>query len=1004
MSADLFSRFFDDIDPMMGPFGLLGITPERCTDDQISAALKQRLTVLAQHPQAWSPEADEVRLALHVAAAQLRDPAVRSVLLASWNDPSMSAGPGMMALGASGQPRMPGRTGGEPGAPSARAAAAAASQGVPGLFGEVALQVLVHSGGWNADAKRRLSALAHAHGISPHGLMQALSEVSRRQRVSVRESGGHRKPGSAGENASGEAEALAAAPPAPQRRSITIATMVLLGLTVLMLAALVLIRSGDDREPRTMVVSQGKRAGTPQAPAAPAAPLAEQSAESLRPVPPVLEDVRPSEAMVRPREVTPADPAEEGRRILNQLRAARAILSSDPRAALKEFEAGVSALGVRWMMLGNDVLLAAQDDIANFVVEASRRDRGTGRAALEAVVIPAQRLVDSDRLLGQDPIASAAWSSGMLMRLRRERELPSALGETIGAVLRAIARDERLPGENTLYRGIALGLDGMSDRLQPRTTDPAQSPALVSAWQHWIVAARALSAVDADAGRQSLLRAAERLVIDGPELTLSKPATDVLGLLLGAMNWRDDRQTGERLLAWFDDEAVTVSDLSMVTAWILTNGAIPGVSSEMLLTQNATPSQRILLRNTYASLLGLERSRDPAASGGRWASQAREMLQATGTATDPAEALLRAAAMAKLNEAAAHRWRQDETLSDRAREAGQIERLRQQNRADADSSRGNPGTLTWPGDERDGQWAKRYLASMNSADQRVELLNELRNSGGPFGPADADVLAEAACFGSPMQVRRLAQGIVRDRSDSLIVINGLLEALPRAARQPAVAEMIRSVTEVRLPTTEDPAWRVIARRAVVDRLMVMIASSRDRQSDALALVIEEAYRARVEAFGPPVAARSGSAPGTSPDPLAGRSADADFSVRGSGTDAAPEQVAGLLWDAWAGQARRYAEGQWTFATFDELQRRRAGRASLAEGPIQYFAGEQASVAEVMAYVVAAERNSRARRIVEVLEQMNTDRRNAIHVYQQIEAAERAMLRLWVVRFGEEAQP
>lgn len=1003
MSADLFSRFFDDVDPMMGPFGLLGITPEACADEQIAAALKQRLTALAQHPQAWSPEADEVRLALHVAAAQLRDPAVRSVLLASWNDPSMSAGPGMMALGASGVPRVSGRPG-KPRSPGAqegaRAAAEAASRGAPGLFGDVALQVLVHSGGWNADSKRRLAALAHAHGISPQGLMQALGDVSRRQRVSVRESGGHLRPVVSSEPGAGEPEAMAAAPPAAQRRSITIATLVLLGLTVLMVTMLVLVRSGHDREPRTMVVSQGRK-DKQKAPAAPAVPLAEQTAESLRPVPAVREDVRPDEALVRPREVTPPDPATEGRRILNQIRAARAILSSDPRAALKEFEAGVSALGVRWLTLGDDVLIAVQDEIANFVVEASRRDRGTGRAALEPVMSPARRLVDSDRLLGRDAIASAAWSSGMLMRLRRERELPSALGESIGALLRGIARDERLPGENTLYRGIALGLDGMSDRLQPRTTDQGQSPELVQAWGHWITVARALGAADADMGRQSLLRAADRLLIDGPELTLNKPASDVLGLLLGTMDLRNDRPTGERLLSWFDDDAVTAPDLSMVTAWILTNGAIPGVSSEMLLTPNATPSQRTMLRNTYASLLGLERSRDPAASGGRWASQAREMLNGRGAASsDPAEALLRAASMAKLNEAAAHRWRLDDTLSDRAREAGQIDRLRQQSRSGGDASRGDPGKLTWPGDERDGQWAKRYLGAMNSADQRIELLNELRNSGGPFGPADADVLAEAACFGTPMQVRRQAQATVRDRSDSLIVVNGLLEALPRAARQPAVAEMIRGVAGVRLPTTEDPTWRVVARRVVVERLMVMIASSRDRQSDALALVMEDAYRVRVAAFGPPVASRQrGGA-----DSVAGGSADADFRERSAGGDAAPEQVAGLLWDAWAGQARRYAEGRWAFATFDELQRRRAGRASLAEGPIQHFAGEQASVAEVMAYVVAAERSSRARRIVEVLEQMNTDRRAAGHVYQQIEAAERAVLHLWVIRLGEEAQP
>src|SRR5690606_2046756 len=60
-----------------GPYSLLGLRPGAVTDVTILAALDRRLEQIAAHALRDSPEADETRLALHAAAAQLLDPSVR---------------------------------------------------------------------------------------------------------------------------------------------------------------------------------------------------------------------------------------------------------------------------------------------------------------------------------------------------------------------------------------------------------------------------------------------------------------------------------------------------------------------------------------------------------------------------------------------------------------------------------------------------------------------------------------------------------------------------------------------------------------------------------------------------------------------------------------------------------------------------------------------------------------------------------------------------------------
>ncbi len=103
---------------------------------------------MAAHPQGNTPEADEVRLALHAAAAQLLDPSVRGHLLSAKGKPT---------------PITP-RTDREQNEGSS-------------ITGDVVLE-LAREGGWTRDSMHRVSQLAMARGAKPQDLMRAVRTVS----------------------------------------------------------------------------------------------------------------------------------------------------------------------------------------------------------------------------------------------------------------------------------------------------------------------------------------------------------------------------------------------------------------------------------------------------------------------------------------------------------------------------------------------------------------------------------------------------------------------------------------------------------------------------------------------------------------------------------------------------------------------------------------------------------------------------------------------------------
>ncbi len=190
-----------------------------------------------------------------------------------------------------------------------------------------------------------------------------------------------------------------------------------------------------------------------------------------------------------------------------------------------------------------------------------------------------------------------------------------------------------------------------------------------------------------------------------------------------------------------------------------------------------------------------------------------------------------------------------------------------------------------------------------------------------------------------------------------------------------ISELIVSVTGQPLPDWTNPEWRLAVRRALVERLLELIAAdSIVAGVDELARLLDEAYDQRTS---------SGLSMTDSGDVIV---ASAERSVR-------------ELRARWTRAAQRGIPAAGFALTINEVARRLEGRRSLAVGMVQEFAVEQLALAETMAVVVVSEQSSHRAAVETVLEDLSQSRRDASHIFYQIAAAERAMAKLWEIRLG-----
>jgi len=943
----LIARFLGDEAARGGPFALLGLRPGVADDAVVIAALEQRLSSLAAHHQSETPEADEVRLALHAAAAQLLDPAVRVHLARRW--------------------------GGEAAAQQAALAAPTSEAGRGVLLEHDALLTLARYGGWNRGSLHRLMLLARARDASPDEIVGALRRLSSRGAAGARNVPPPAPAGRAGSppvpvRLAGLPKPLADEPPLPAdprppemvrpeeddpaKRLLRRGALIFIGgfvaLAVLGSLAAILLTV-----PRT-----------PPDPSPPPSPPARASAEPARVEPFPLRPSVARDAQPRP----PGPPsASELNAALRGLDAAVDGLALDPGEALALFRSSAQDVAAHWCLLTPDRQRAATNSVVEFMHSAS---------AVPLIASAAAEAVASGSVAMHGGAAPAAygvwpsvWSVGTLVRLSGESGLSAVVSRVIEDALRQSIGGAGPAAGRTFEAGAVAAL-GLLPRRFVLGERPDRDTEL-ERWRRWIRAVDAATPEQQARRIELLLAGLDALALAGPEPGDDPAIADAMVELTLALTWRRGDRSRTWLVQAFGNQRVSNADLHVITTALATRSNAEGVDPLMSLPARSIDAQRRDLRNRYETAWGLPTATQRDDLADSWLQQLRRIVRESEADRAPIDPLSRAVLAARLNAAAALRW------SGRLDDAAVlIDRLDAPVKDAMETARGSVGdqAVVAPG-RYDGAWAVRYASAQRDADARVALLREL-GGGSILDPISGEVLAQEAVRGSPAQVRLAARDALLSLRLNASALKGMLEQAPTMPRTIQNAELVAQMTGTSVVSVRDPEWKLKTRRVLVERLMELLAAEGEvGRVDRLAPLLAETYA------------------GMASPSIAPSSAD--------GTPAAADESAARVRAQWQQLAAELSAGRSGVVRAEEIERRRTARLAVAGGPVQRFAVEQLAIAELLSAVIAVERPERAADAAGVLSELAVTRRTATHVLHQVAATELVIARLWAIRFGEE---
>ncbi|TVQ60643.1 MAG: hypothetical protein EA378_11190 [Phycisphaerales bacterium] len=987
-------RFLGPPEASGGALALLSLDPASVDERAVFRALNAQLARVSAHPERDTPAADEVRLALHAAAAQLLDPAVRALIIARARGGRTPSGDGARPTPSRSPAPQPGRS--ETAVTAGRTPSR--DDGAIAAFEHDALRLLARHGGWGPQSMRQIAQFAHARGVPPSRVVAGLHAMLRggsthanagkpaigSSPLPVRTNGAHTHPSAFTDQVVSASTAQAVSEPvfsstatlstvgarARQSRQTrealdptTVRTLWFAGGMLVVFAGLLLLvfigihaASGGFGAGGGAGPGAGVQAQAPPPPTGSGA-AASPDAEPTRDRSLDAERVRTDQPAREARTDSPAPPVDPAR-LVRDLQAAVAQLDDDAPAASARFASLVDALARRWTLLSASERAAAHDAVVEFVYRSADSPVAIA-GAIRAIARPASAYASSDAPPAPGEVHPTIWSVGVLARLSRERDLPASARSEIERTLARALGDRGLTGERVFVDASIDALRAVAERLATRGGG-------ARAWDTWLQAAHALAGEDPARRTALIIRGLDVLLERGPQPSESPEIFAAIAALVGDLPWRERDATRAWLVGRFDDPRITIGALHALTMALVRHSSAEGVDLTMVVRRRDTEAERRAMRDRYAEAWGI----DAPAGGGAWAAAWGTTLRRASDA-DARHAsawLRRAVVVSMLNESAALAWSGDSAGADSA--LTEAEAFLNTRSAATGSGRAARLIEHAPADG----WWSRYLRAGASVPARLDLLRDL----GHRGPAniyrqDATVLVREALRGSPAQVRETAMQTMRRLTASPAVVNALLDELPRLPDTRGTRELIASVAYASTNPREGEPWHHHARRSLVARLLEMTASAGELSAvDDLADRLAMSY------------ARRAANPGASEsDAVAAGVSAASIRVR-------LEQAASAL-----------PPGARVPITLEEIERRRSSRASLAHGSVQRFCVEQLAVCELLAYIVVVERPREAGRVTGVLDTLARERREADHVFAQIAAAERAIASLWRIRFGEQ---
>ncbi|MGD9688772.1 MAG: hypothetical protein AB7K52_02565 [Phycisphaerales bacterium] len=658
--------------------------------------------------------------------------------------------------------------------------------------------------------------------------------------------------------------------------------------------------------------------------------------------------------------------------VVRAVRSAADLAGTDRAQSLKALERAVPAFAAWWPKMDVGQRAAAMSHLVDaFLRLAPEPDLAP--ALIDLVAAGAQRL-GGRAPLQADEVVSSAWSVGALARLAGEQNLPAVVRLRLQTAAGGSLMGSRLPASASFQAGAAIALRRMPLRIigDGRSGDLSGVTTAMARWEQAIRQLYGASAAEQAAAEGAIVEGLERLIIGAPEPDESRAVYDAITLIAGKLRWRQGDPSRSRLISWFDDRRVSMSDLATVTAAIVTRSGAEGIDSTMTLPPSATGEGRLQLRDAYAGAWGLV-TRGAAAMNDDWLRVAREEL-GVAPPTDQVAALDVVALYARLNEAAWRRHRGDAQGAADILVHDVLPRRRANMPPPAAIFVLPKGAAA-----ADGVWTARYLSTTKGLPNRVERLRELEPYAPFIGPIDADTLAEVAMLGGG-EVRSAAMKLVTAFGSSADVVNGVLKYLPRAGRSAALAKCLTDLTGQSLGPWNAERFPLLARRALVEKaLELMAADGPTRQIDGAVARLADAYE------------------GMAAERSEGGVSESEGGVRAA---AAATRLHQVLVD----QAVRTLPHEHAPVSLDEIRLRREARLAVSRGLVQRFAAEQLACAELLALVASTERPARAAELRTVLESIHAGHRDARDVQSQLIATEAGMLRLWFIRFGEETPP
>lgn len=1078
-------------------FEILGLGDDDRTPERVVSALQDQLAKLNAHPDAETPEADQLRMTLHAAAADaIRDalaarsahagPAFTSVDLAE-------PGPSPLATDwpAAVAPATPGRAPSAPvakpsGAPIAagpRPATAGPMQGSPVALEAMAHMILGMHGGWNDASRRHLMLLARTHGASPEHLIRTMQGMTRRgmpspqaippappqaiaspqptaqqtaqpvqhsaPRVPVPPQSGSSMsaarsapspiplseaparvvpqppssrpvaaPSFASQTASApptprsdrtpsitEAEAIArvraiaSESPDPTRRLLLIGAISIVALIVilgaLLVAAIALSKAANrggtvpappapiitpgpgSVNPATPPVASNPTATSPSSPASPSSPTRDPNTPlPAQPPKPLFETPRATPAAPAP---TPA-PQRGLRRWDDMLRDLRALAdnaSADRAATADQFAKLVAEMARAWVDTTPDGHAAAADAVVELLFRM-----GGDRDAIQRMMTTLEQGAALDRDPTAEQVRARAFVGGVVARMARERDLPTLARARIDQIAPAVLGPAWSGSGATFRMGAAATLSQTTGALLPPVADPdASSRArLIDAWREWVRAIDAAEESRTQEGTRRILQGLEDVMLRAPDPVVNRAAYEVIGLLATSLTWRDGDASRDRLIRWFDAPGVTASDLHALTAALANSSAASSVDLSMVLSPTADPGQRAVLRDRYAAIWSLSAAGSRTSQVQDFVSRARGALAIESAS--PHARLASGAYMAHLNAVATYAWAGEPFPNPLL--GGPLNVSTPQPASAAPPSPGSTVTFVNPAGTANAaaqsNWGIQYLALGPNIPARRELLQRVV---GPLTKLDASVLAVEAVRGSPQQVRQDAAAVARRFLGDAAMIDALLDLALQIPATIDNTELLEAATGVPLPAPRDATWRLEVRRALVARLLEILGGKSLREVDDLSLQFADAYAAAVDQ----------ASPAKAPDPR-------NIAIE---TPAAGVSAIALR-SMWQRRAEAVLPSGREPMTLAQINAARPARLRLAQTPIQSVSVEQANIAELMAFVVVAERPDTADAAAIILADLAQQRAQAAHIFDQLEAGERAILRLWMLRFGESTIP